>query len=105
MRKHTEKYVPDIINGDKDLGRCLSQNQVLHIYNEMQEEQLVLILRDLQDTKEEGGKSAVTRCLDAQHQKAAINKNTKLTKVLKHMHLMTVLMENILPFGVHYRTC
>lgn len=92
------------MDADKELARHLSQNQVLHIYNETQEEQLVSILRDLQDAKAEGGKIAVSKCLEAQHQKATINRNTKLTKVLKHTRLMTVLMEDILPFGPHYRT-
>jgi hypothetical protein len=93
-----------ILDSDKELARHLSQNQVLHIYNEMQEEQLVSILRDLQDAKDEGGRLAVSKCLEAQHQKAAINRNTKLTKVLKHTRLMTVLMEDILPFSSHFHT-
>ncbi|KIK37675.1 hypothetical protein CY34DRAFT_108994 [Suillus luteus UH-Slu-Lm8-n1] len=93
-----------ILDDDKELTRHLSQNQVLHIYNETQEEQLVSILHNLQDAKEEGGRLAVSKCLEAQHQKAVINRNTKLTKVLKHTRLMTVLIEDILPFGLHYRT-
>ncbi|KAG1868944.1 hypothetical protein DFJ58DRAFT_837782 [Suillus subalutaceus] len=49
----------DVIDGGKaGLGSHLSQNQILHIYAEMQEEELVLKLRDFYDVYLEEGEEA-----------------------------------------------
>ncbi|KAG2337832.1 hypothetical protein BDR05DRAFT_952347 [Suillus weaverae] len=93
----------EIIDGEKDLGKHLSQNQVLHIYSETQEEQLVSILRDMKDAYDEGGQQAATKTLDDQHKKTTVNKNSKLTRVLKQTHLMTILMRDVLTMGPHFR--
>ncbi|KAG1772197.1 hypothetical protein EV702DRAFT_1201585 [Suillus placidus] len=82
-------YDIQIIDGEKDLGKHLSQNQVLHIYSETQEEQLQAAMKILED----------------QHKKTAVNKNSKLMKVLKQTHLMSVLMCDILTMGPHFRLC
>lgn len=49
------KHAPGMIDGKKDLGKHLSQNQVLHIYCETQKEKLVSILQDLKDEFDERG--------------------------------------------------
>jgi hypothetical protein len=81
----------------------LSQNQILHVYAQTQEEVLVNILRDMIDAKGTGVKGAVVKCLEAQQEAAAINRNTKLTKVMNQTRLMYTLMGDVLPMGEHFR--
>jgi hypothetical protein len=92
-----------MINAKKDLGKHISQNQTLHVYTETTEEQLVSIVRDMNDAYVLQGKTAALEVLAREHQKPANNKDSKLTKVLRNERLMTTLMRDMLPLGPHFR--
>lgn len=94
--------LPDMINAKKDLGKHLSQNQTLHIYSETAEEQLVSILRDMHDAYIKDGMAEALDVLAQENEKPAINKDSKLTKVLRNTRLVTILMKDMLPLGPHF---
>ncbi|KAG1758593.1 hypothetical protein EDD22DRAFT_849873 [Suillus occidentalis] len=85
------------------LGSHLSQNQTLHIYGEMQEEKLILKLRNLKElVNSEAGMDAFEQALQVETEQGNDSQNSKLRKVWRNAELVLVLINTVLILGPHY---
>jgi len=95
---------PDMIDAAKgELSLHWSQNQTLHIYAKMQEEELISKLCDIHNVYMEVGEEDALEMIWQEYEKGKDDKNSKLTKIWMDKWLIITLMRNILPMGPHYQ--
>ncbi|KAG2050858.1 hypothetical protein BDR06DRAFT_1010815 [Suillus hirtellus] len=89
--------------GKAELAHHLSRNETLHNYNETQEEEMILILRNMRDAYNEKGREGALQVLQRENDTPTHTPNSKLTKVLKNHRLVMTLAMDLLPMGEHFR--